>query len=504
MNNKYPLLYMFFLPVMCPSGTKAQNPDQRPNIIYILADDIGYGDLGCYGQQKIETPNLDQLAAKGMRFTQHYSGSAVSSPSRCSLMTGLHTGHAYIRGNDELPERGDIENYLAVLADSTLEGQRPMPEGTITVASLLKQAGYTTGCVGTWCLGYPGSSSTPRKMGFDFFYGYHCQRQAHDYYPPFLWRNEHREYLPNRLLPPNQKFDATADPNKKESYEFLVSKSYAPELMLHEVLSFVKRHKERPFFLYWPTPIAHVPLQAPQRWIDYYVKKFGDESPYLGDKGYFPCRYPKATYAAMVSYMDEQVGCLVELLKECGIYENTLILFSSDDGPTHNGGVNAPWFDSAGPFKSEKGWGKGSLREGGIRVPMIVHWHDQITAGSVSDHICAFWDVLPTLGEISGYSYKKTDGISFFPTLKGNRQGVHEYLYWELPEGKGSKAIRMGKWKGYLSNIKNGNRCVELYDLETDPQEQYNLSSIYPNVVKEIEKKMKKAHTESPVTNYKL
>ena len=245
MNNKYPLLYMFFLPVMCPSGTKAQNPDQRPNIIYILADDIGYGDLGCYGQQKIETPNLDQLAAKGMRFTQHYSGSAVSSPSRCSLMTGLHTGHAYIRGNDELPERGDIENYLAVLADSTLEGQRPMPEGTITVASLLKQAGYTTGCVGTWCLGYPGSSSTPRKMGFDFFYGYHCQRQAHDYYPPFLWRNEHREYLPNRLLSPNQKFDATADPNKKESYEFLVSKSYAPELMLHEVLSFVKRHKER-------------------------------------------------------------------------------------------------------------------------------------------------------------------------------------------------------------------------------------------------------------------
>lgn len=502
MNNRY-AIGVLALSAAC-AAADVQADGRKPNIIYILADDVGYGDIGCYGQEKIETPNIDRLAAEGMRFTQHYSGSAVSSPSRCSLMTGLHTGHAYIRGNDEMPERGAIGDWKAVLADSTLEGQRPMPAGTRTIASLLKECGYATGCAGTWCLGASTSTSTPGKMGFDFFYGYHCQRQAHDYYPMFLWRNDKREYLPNRLPLPDGKLDAGCDPRNPESYRKFVSEAYAPDLIFKEVTDFVERNKDRPFFLYWPAPIAHVPLQAPQRWIDHYVEKFGDEVPYTGDKGYFPSRYPRATYAAMISSLDEQIGLLVKQLKEAGIYENTVILFSSDDGPTYNGGVDAPWFNSGGPFRSEAGWGKGSLREGGIRVPMIVCWPQVVKAGSVSSHVSAFWDVLPTLGDIAGYVSADTDGISFLPELEGKTQEKHEYLYWELPEGNGSKALRMGKWKGYISGIRQGNRRVELYDLETDPKEEHDCASLYPDIVDEIVKKMEEAHTESSVASYKL
>ena len=491
--------------VVLPLLTAAELParQQRPNIIYILADDVGYGDIGCYGQEKIETPNIDRLAAEGMRFTQHYSGSAVSSPSRCSLLTGLHTGHAYIRANDEMPERGDIGNLDAVLADSTLEGQRPMPEGTITIASLMKMVGYKTGCIGTWCLGAPASSSIPRKMGFDFFYGYHCQRQAHDYYPAFLWRNEQREYLPNRMNPGNR-IDEGCDPLSIGCYEKFTSVAYSPELIFNEVKKFVERNKNESFFLYWPAPIAHVPLQAPQRWIDYYVNKFGDEIPYLAEQGYFPCRYPHATYAAMISFLDEQIGELVELLKSLRLYEDTLIIFSSDDGPTYNGGVDAVWFDSAAPFRSAPGWGKSSLHEGGIRVPMIACWPNAIRKGSVSEHISAFWDVLPTLGDIAGYSHTETDGISFYPELVGKKQPKHDYLYWELPEGDGSKALRMGKWKGYMSGIKKGNKHLELYNLEVDQTESHDVSSSYPEVVSEIFKKMAEAHKESPVEVYRM
>lgn len=490
------------LPLAWAAESAAQ-PGGRPNIIYILADDVGYGDLGCYGQEKIETPHLDSLAADGMRFTQHYSGSAVSSPSRCALMTGLHTGHACIRGNDEMPERGAITDFHAVLADSTLEGQRPMPEGTVTVASLLKDAGYRTGCIGTWCLGYPSSSSAPRRMGFDFFYGYHCQRQAHDYYPPFLWRNEHREYLPNRQTP-ECALDAGCDPLAEESYEKFLSSAYAPDLMFNEVGRFVEESADSAFFLYWPVPIAHVPLQAPQKWIDHYVEKFGDEVPYLSEKGYFPCRYPHAAYAAMISYMDEQIGMLVSRLKRLGIYENTLIIFSSDDGPATNGGADAPWFDSAGPFRSDAGWGKGSLREGGIRVPMIACWPDVIEGGQVSDHVCAFWDVLPTLCDIAGCPSGTTDGISFLPELSGRPQPGHEYLYWELPEGEGSKALRMGRWKAFITGIRSGSSRVALYDLEDDPAESRDLSGEYPEVLSVMMEKMEEAHEESPVDLYKM
>lgn len=471
---------------------------QKPNIIYILADDLGYGDLGCYGQQKIETPNIDQLAREGMRFTQHYSGSPVSAPSRGVLLTGKHTGHTYIRGNDEMPDRGNVWSHEAMLADSTLEGQRPLPAETVTFPKLLQKAGYTTAMVGKWGLGYPGSEGTPNKMGFDFFYGYNCQRQAHTYYPPFLYRNEHREYLQNELLPPHTPLDKGADPMLESSYAKYTQKQYSPDLLLKEILSFLNQEKNNPFLLMWTTPAPHVPLQAPQKWIDYYVKKFGDEKPYTGQSGYFPTRYPRATYAAMISYFDEQIGELITELKRLGIYDNTLIIFTSDNGPSFNGGADSPWFDSAKPFKSEHGWGKTSLREGGIRVPMIAAWQGKISPGTTTDHISAFWDVMPTFAEIAGVKDNVSDGISFLPTLLGKKQKQHKYLYWEFPENEGSKAIRMGNWKGYIPNYKKGDRKMELYDLSKDPREQNNIAAKNPRIVKKLQKLMNEAH-EKPI-----
>lgn len=240
---------------------------KKPNIIYILADDLGISELGCYGQQLIETPNIDRLSQEGMTFSNHYSGTAVSAPSRCVLFTGLHTGHAYIRGNDEMASRGDVWNHKAVLADSTLEGQRPVPAETVMIPAVMKQAGYTTACIGKWGLGYPGSASTPNKMGFDFFYGYNCQREAHTYYPPFLYRNEHREYLNNPLVVPHTKLDKGADPYEEKSYAKYTLNEYAPDLMYKEILNFIDLTKDNPFVLFWTTPLPHVPLQAPEKWV---------------------------------------------------------------------------------------------------------------------------------------------------------------------------------------------------------------------------------------------
>jgi arylsulfatase len=265
--------------------------------------------------------------------------------------------------------------------------------------------------------------------------------------------------------------------------------------MFRELYDFVDQSKAKPFFLFWATPIPHAALQAPQRWVDYYVKKFGDEKPYLGDKGYFPQRYPHAAYAAMISYLDEQVGMLVKQLKDLGLYENTLIIFTSDNGPTYNGGTDSPWFNSAGPFKSEFGWGKGFTHEGGFRVPMIASWPGKIRQGSASEHVSAFWDVLPTLCELSGTKIPEdTDGISFLPELTGSRQKAHPYLYWEFPETGGQQAVRMGKWKGIRQNIKKGNLKIELYNLETDMQEQVDLSTQFPEIVRQMEQIMVREH----------
>lgn len=477
----------------------------KPNVILILADDLGYGDLGYYGQTKIETPNIDTLAGNGISFTQFYSGSPVSAPSRYMLLTGKHSGHAYIRGNDEMPDRGDVFNHKDMLLNPYLEGQRSFPDTTFTMPKMFKQNGYVTACIGKWGLGYPGSESTPNKMGFDFFYGYNCQRQAHTYYPPFLYKNENREYLNNKsIIQPGTKLDQYVNILDENNYRKFSQNDYAPDLMFKEILSFLNENKEESFFLMWATPIPHVPLQAPKKWIDYYIKKFGEEKPYLGDSGYYPTRFPHATYAAMISYLDEQIGLLIEYLKNNNLYENTIIIFTSDNGPTFNGGSDSPWFESAGPFKSERGRGKASLYEGGIRVPFIATWPNVIESKRISSHVSAAWDIMPTLGEILDTDVL-TDGISFLPELIGKEQTqVHNYLYWEYPENKGSIAIRMQNWKGIINNINEGNKTMQLFDLETDPWESFDLANQYPNIIKSLKQIISKTRTTPEIEQFKF
>jgi len=479
---------------------------KSPNVIYILADDLGYAELGCYGQEKIETPNIDALAINGMRFIQHYTGSPVCAPARCILLTGRHSGHAQIRGNDEMAERGDVWNFAAVSGDPNLEGQRPFKQGTQTIGTLFQEAGYKTAAIGKWGLGGPVTEGVPNKQGFDFFFGYNCQRQAHTYFPLHLWKNTEKVSLSNKTVFPHTSLSEGANPYDPGSYADFRLTDYAPELMQNELIHFIKENKDSCFFLYYASPIPHVPLQAPKQWVDYYVKKFGDEEPYTGEQGYFPNRYPHACYAAMVSYLDEQVGEIVATLKELNIYENTLIIFSSDNGPTFNGGSDSPWFNSAKPFQSEQGWGKASVMEGGIRIPMIVQWPCRIESGTVSDLLSAHYDVLSTLCELTGIeTIGETDGISFLPTLFGEEQKEkHEFLYWEYPAAGGQQAVRLGKWKGIRKNTFRGDLHVQLYNLEEDIREMNDVSEQYPEIVNKIELIFKQEHRSSCIERFKI
>ncbi|WP_165734251.1 arylsulfatase [Polaribacter sp. 20A6] len=487
--------------VSCSSKKQSEEEkNQKPNIIYILADDLGYGDLGVYGQTKIETPNIDALAKGGMLFTQHYTGAPVCAPARASLLTGKHGGSASIRGNDEWEERGDVWSYTAMLKDSTLEGQRPMPKNTTTIAQLLKSANYKTGIVGKWGLGAPQTQSIPTEMGFDYFFGYNCQRQAHTYTPMHLYENNHRFHLKNDTIAPHEGTGNDGNPLDEKTYEKFYQPDYSPTLIFDKMMGFIEKNKKEPFFMYWASPIPHVPLQAPKKWVDYYVNKFGDEKPYYHkEKGsYFPARNPRATYAAMVSYLDENVGKLVTYLKKEGLYENTLIIFTSDNGPASpgDGGADSEWFNSSGIFKNNYGRVKGFTYEGGIRVPMIATWPAKIEAGSKSNHISAFYDVLPTFNEIANVKTDyESDGISFYNALTNeNKQEVHEYLYWEFAGYKGQVAVRMGKWKMVWKNIKTGNKEVELYDLDIDIQEQNNVMEQHPELLEKFFEIIKKEH----------
>lgn len=479
----------------CRQGPAHTVLSQKPNIIFILADDLGYGDLGVYGQKKIETPNIDRLAATGMLFTQHYSGSPVCAPSRCILLTGFHSGHSQVRGNDEWGDRGDVWNYRAMIADSTLEGQRPLRSGTVTIPMLLKKAGYVTGMSGKWGLGAPHTESIPTKMGFDWFFGINCQRMAHTFYPLFLYENEHRFWLKNDTVAPNTLLPANSDLLNPSVYSQYNLTEYAPEIMFTKMSEFIEVNKEKPFFLYWATQIPHVALQAPQLWIDHYVEKFGDEKPYDGNKGYFPHRYPHAAYAAMVSFLDEQVGLLIKQLKDLGIYENTLIVFTSDNGPSFNGGTDSPWFESAGPFRSEQGFGKGNVNEGGIRVPFIASWPAVVKPGTVSDHVSAFWDILPTFCEAAGVNPPdSTDGISLLPELSGKNQKKHEFLYWEFPASGGQLAVRIGDYKAMKKNLNSGDSDFQLFDLKNDPGELEDIAAQHPEIILKVNEVIRKEH----------
>lgn len=478
----------------------------KPNIVYIFADDIGYGDIGAYGQKKIETPNIDSLAKQGMLFTQHYA-EPVCAPSRYCLLTGKNSGSAYIRGNDTWAERGDVWDFQAMEANPALEGQLPIPNSTTTIAEILKKTGYVTGMTGKWGLGGPFTTGIPNNQGFDYFYGFLCQRQDHTYYPGHLWENELRVPLNNKVMSPNVEFPENLDPLDPQNYEKYSQSDYAPDFIIDAALRFIQQNEDQPFFLYFPSPLPHASLQAPKRWVDYYLKKFGTiENPYLGG-GYFPCRYPRATRAAMVSTLDEHVGKIVNKLKELGLYNNTLIIFTSDNGPSPEGGADIRWFDSAGPFRNAGGRVKGSVYEGGIREPFIASWPGKIKSGSQSDLISAEWDFAPTICRLLGIQpHPDIQGISYLPTLLGQsaKQKKHAYLYWEFPGYGGKQAVRFGEWKGIRSNMQKDNMEIKLFDLKNDIQEQHNVAAQYPSIIKKIKQIMQKEHQTPKVDNFRM
>lgn len=465
----------------------------KPNIIYILADDLGYAELGCYGQKKIKTPHIDQLAKSGIRFTEHYSGSPVCAPSRCVLLTGKHTGHAYIRDNDEMADRGDVWH------DPNLEGQRPLLPGTETIATILKRIGYVTGAFGKWGLGGPNSTGHPNLQGFDEFFGYLCQRQAHNYYPDHLWHNDEKIVLHgNPYFFPHQKLPPDRDPNDPNAYREYRGEQYSMDLIAEQARNFIAKHHQKPFFLYVPFPVPHAALQVPEDSLEEYRGAF-PETPYLGDKGYTPHPAPRACYAAMITRMDQEIGKIIRLLKEYRLEENTIMLFSSDNGPTFNGGTDSAFFESAGPFRGLKT----QLYEGGIRVPLIVSWPGHIQPGRTTDHPSAFWDVLPTLIDLVGVpAPKDVDGISFLPTLLGNKaQKKHPALYWEY-HAKPSQAVRFGDWKGVRFFDGSGNETgFELYHLKEDVAETTNQVTEYPDVEKIIREIMAQ-RTESEILKW--
>jgi len=395
--------------------TKNKVIKRPPNIIYILADDLGYGDLSCYGQEKFSTPNIDQLAAEGMLFTQHYSGATVCAPSRSALMTGLHTGHTPIRGNKEIYP----------------EGQHPIFDKYITIAEILKQKGYKTGAFGKWGLGFPGSEGDPLNQGFDEFYGCKCQAQAHRYYPYHLWKNNEKVILEGNLG--------------------LNEQTYAPSLIHDKTLEFIKKNKDRPFFAYVASPLPHAELRVPEKQLNKYRNKFLPEKSYDGCDvlckqtnfgGYSSQHEGHAAFAGMINLLDEQVGEIVRKLRELGLENNTLLIFSSDNGPHQEGGADPEYFNSNGVYRGFKR----DLYEGGIRVPMIAKWPAKIKDNSESGHISTFWDVMPTIAGITKAEKPgNLDGISFLPTLLGqNNQEQLEYLYWGFHELGGRRAIRMG------------------------------------------------------------
>ena len=503
------LLFLLTWGVACssPRAESAAKSGTRPNIIYILADDLGYGDLGAYGQQHIETPNLDALAGSGMLFTQHYASAPVCAPSRYMFLTGKHSGHAYIRGNDEWRDRGEVWDYRAMALDSTLEGQRPMPEGEVLLSHRLQEAGYRTGLFGKWGLGAPHTHSVPNKRGFDTFFGYNCQRQAHTYTPLFLYKDTVRVFLENDTIPPHSGFELTGG---EEDYEFFQRGEYAPDRIFEALDAFVSKEVGKPFFAVWATPIPHVALQAPEKWVQYYHQKFGEEAPYdLSDGGgYFPNRYPRATYAAMVSYLDERVGQLIAKLKALGEYENTLIFFTSDNGPSYAGGADPVWFQSAGPFASGYGRGKGFVYEGGIRVPMIASWPGNIEAGSKTNVASIQYDMMATLGELVGFEPPTdNDGRSFLPVLTGQKTEYPDRpLIWAFPEYGGQMALRMGDWKLVHRGLNDTRPDLppELYNLGADPTESRDLAAEEPHILDSLQTLFKKEYEIPEIARFRL
>ncbi|AWG23251.1 arylsulfatase [Flavobacterium faecale] len=454
----------------------------KPNVIYILADDLGYGDLSCYGQKKFATPNIDKLAARGIKFTQHYSGSAVCAPSRSTLITGLHTGHTSIRGN---LERGH-----------DLEGQVAMDGTEVTIADIFKNAGYATGAFGKWGLGFIDSEGDPLNQGFDEFYGYNCQRKAHRYFPPYLWHNKEKIFL--------------------KGNDYTEKVTYAPDEIQKATLEFIVKNKKKPFFAYVPFVLPHAEIISPNDAVyNAFKGKYKEGKPfvlpnnYLSDYGPNMVEYkyasqlaPHAVYATMVTRLDNYVGEIMSKLVELGIADNTLVIFTSDNGPAVEGGADPEFFDGTAGLRGVKR----DLFEGGIRAPFLAVWPNKIKGGTSSNVISAFWDMKPTFAAIVGEKkIGKTDGISLLPTLLGQKtQKLHPYMYWEFPQTGGRKAVRLGNWKGVIYDMtQKENPEFQLYDLSTDPAETKNIAKANPKIVTQMLDIMKKEHTDSVLFPFK-
>ena len=471
----------------------APTPDdaRKPNVILIMADDLGLAELGCTGGTRIRTPNIDALREEGMLFTDAYSGSTVCAPSRCTLLTGLHTGHSQVRDNGETP------NFTGRPDDPATEtiggwtvppepnglwgGQMSLEPGTETIARALKRVGYATCGLGKWGLGGPDSVGHPNRQGFDHWFGYLCQRNAHNYYPTYLMRNNDR---------------VTLEGNDRG----LLGKQYATDLMIDEACGFVRSHADDPFFLYYATPVPHLALQVPDDSLAEYSGLW-DDPPYEGGKGYLPHPEPRAAYAAMVTRFDRDIGRLVRLLDELGLRDDTIFIITSDNGSTFDlGGYDPEFFDGTGGLRGAKTW----LHEGGIRVPLIVDWPGHVAAGSTCDLAVANWDIFPTiLGLIGNGAQDVTemDGIDLAPVILGTGQPAdRSHLYWEFHSRGGMQAVRMGRWKGLrVGAHADAKAPIELFDLQSDPNEQNDVASQHPEVVRRIDELMKTSRTVSPV-----
>jgi arylsulfatase A len=494
-----------------PAATREARAARRPNIVLILADDLGVGELGCYGQTKIRTPNIDRLAGEGVRFTQAYSSSPVCAPSRCCLLTGLHTGHAYVRDNKEVQP----------------EGQLPMPADTVTIARVLHDVGYATACVGKWGLGPVGSSGDPNRQGFDYFFGDNCQRVAHNHYPTHLWRNDQRVELAGNV-----------EGN-------VTGKQYAPDLMADDAIDWLRsvagaragptsranasvgavyaaagRRVEgavraeqsergergerggapRPFFLYFATPLPHVSLQAPDVAVAQYAGEWRDP-PFIKDPkiDYVSCALPRATYAAMVTRIDDYVGRIVMELKALGVDDDTIVVFASDNGPTfHVGGADSDFFNSTSGLRGRKQ----EVYEGGIRVPLIVRWPGHVAAGTTNALPTALYDLPATFAEVAGAAATApaSDGVSLFPALTGHaaEQRKHDYLYWEYHSQGAAQALRKGDWKLVRTQIRSkAGAPPELYDLAADPNETTDVAAKHPDIVAQLSALIRTARTPS-------
>ena len=469
---------------LCPTLRPALAADRKPNVVLIVADDLGYRELGCFGQKLIRTPNLDRLAEQGVRLVQHYSGNAVCAPSRCVLMTGKHPGHAWVRNNRAMKP----------------EGQQPIPDTEVTLAELMREQGYATGAFGKWGLGGPGSEGDPLKQGFDRFFGYNCQSHAHSYYPSYLWSNDRRIRLDNDPpIPGHAGLSEGAEANDPRSYDRFKGQDYAPDRINEQALKFVRVNKDRQFFLYYPTILPHVALHVPDEELKPYLELGWTDPPFSRRQGYgyTPHFTPRAAYAAMISRMDRYVGNVLKLLDELGLAENTIVVFSSDNGTTHlKLEVDYDFFHSVGELRGLKG----SLYEGGVRVPTIVRWPGRVAAGTVCRRVSGFEDWMPTILELIGASEavpKDIDGISLAPTLLGRKQPPRKFLYREFSGYGGQQSIRVGDFKAIRTNMGRGNLTIELYDLAKDIGEQNNIAADHPDVVAKLEKLMQQQHTRS-------